>query len=226
MIDPVVLDEQMFDTIEYSKGGADPWREVDGCLPGGHGCARVQNDDSGRVRPLDPVQDPCPLDGLCAGHVMPDKKDAVGRIVIRIRSGLAVCTEGLAERGRGGGGTEPGVTVSLTRAEPRLGNDGKGVIFFDEDLAGAVERDRITGILLADLMASPDDEVHGLAPRCFTQYAILPYERLCETIRAVVCDPAVQSLRPEPPMVDPIHLPTPDADDTPILYADIYTAAV
>ena len=89
-----------------------------------------------------PIQHPHPEHALRLRDVVADEQERVGRIDVGVASRVAVGAERLLERGRGGGGAEPGVAVHVRRADAGLPDDGQRVVLLEKQLSRGVKADR------------------------------------------------------------------------------------
>jgi hypothetical protein len=58
------------------------------------------------------------------------------------------------------------------------------------------------------------------------QHAVTAHERTEEPVLRIVCLPAVQALRAEPAVIDPIDASAADPNDLPVMNADVERATV
>lgn len=188
--------------------------------------AWVHDDQRGRLRAGEAVEDSRPEHRQRLGHVAADEEQAVGGVHVRVAARLAVGPERLAERLRRRGGAEAGVPVQVRRPDPGLGDEREGVVLLNEQLAGVVERHPAGGVPLDRLAALPGDERHRLVPARLAEPAVLADQRPGEAVGGGVRLPAVEPLRAEPAAVDAVGPEPADADDPAVLHADVERAPV
>jgi hypothetical protein len=125
-----------------------------------------------------------------------------------------------------GSPSEPRVAVEVGRADAGPGDQRLRVVLLGEQLAGGVEAEGERARLREHLPGPIDEELHRLVPRGRRELAVATDERPRQPVRRVVRPPAVQSLRPEPAVVDAVVRPPADADDPAVCDGDVETAAV
>jgi hypothetical protein len=95
------------------------------------------------------------------------------------------------------------------------------VVLFEEELPRVVEPDRAAREALAHILRAPDYQSHRLFPVRLDELPFAADERHREARFALVRLPAVQPLRPEPPMVDAVYLAPAHPDYLPAAHADV-----
>src|SRR5205823_6104025 len=79
---------------------------------------------------------------------------------------------------------------------------------------------------LEQLARARDDQLHRRVPRRLLQLAFAAHERARQPIRRVVRLPAVQTLRPEPAVVDTVLGATAHAHDPAVCHGDVEPATI
>ena len=176
---------------------------------------------------MEAVQHARPQDGLRGGDVVPDDKQAVGDVHVRIRPRLPVATKALPHRRGGGGRAQARVAVHVEGTEAGLAHHRQRVVLFEEQLPRAVEGDAVRRQAGGDLARLVDDARHGLVPRRRPQLAIVAaHQGGGQAVGAVVGDPAVETFGAEAAAVDAVVGAAADADDAAVLDTDVEGASV
>src|SRR5215213_430990 len=186
---------------------------------------RIHDDEPGRVGPVESVEDAGPQHRLGRRDVVADEKDRIRHVEVGEGAGLAIRAEGFDQRNRCGRGAQPGIAVDMGRADARLRDDRQRVVLLQHQLPGVVERVRAGPELGDRALRAIGDQRHRRIPGRRLQPAISAYERLDQPVRAAVRLPAVEALRAQPAVIDPVDRPSPDTDDLISGDADIEPAA-
>src|SRR4051812_23071480 len=104
---------------------------------------------------------------------------------------MAVRAERLDIGRRCCGRAQPRVAVDVRRPDPRIGQNGDGVVILEEGLPVVEKADGARAVTLLELSRTGDDEVHCLVPCRLRELAVAPDEGSGKSIDAVVRLPAV-----------------------------------
>ena len=227
VVAPAAPDDLAQQSVQERQVGAAAHRQMEVGLPGHRRHPRIDGQHRRRVRPAAAVEHPHPQDGLRLGHVVTPQRDRVAVVDIGVRARLAVRAEAGLHRGRGRRGAQPGVAVHVRGADPRLADHGERVVLLEEQLSGGVEAEVPPPARAGQQLTRPvDDPVHRVVPAGLDQPAALADQRPGEPVAAVVGLPAVQVLRVEAAVVDPVGGSAADPDDPPVLDRDVHRVAV
>ncbi len=173
-------------------------------MPGDLGGARVDADQPRRVGAGQPVQDAHPQHRLGLGHVVPEQRDDVGVVDVRVRGGLAVAAEGLLQRLGGGRRAQAGVAVQVVGADAGVGDDRQRVVLLQVELSAGVEAERVRALVGRQLPGAGDDPFHRRVPVAGHQAVAAAYERGGQPVAGVVRLPAEQVLGAKASVVHPV----------------------
>ncbi len=220
------LDHQMQQAVHDWHIRTGSRRKVDVSFPRGLGSARIDHDQLRRVGATTPVEDAHPQYGLLRGDIVADVQNGIRRVEIAVRAGLAITPEALAQCRLRRCRTQPGVAIHVQRSQPRPANDRQRVVLLKKELTGSVDTDGVARVLSLNLFRPLDEQRHGLVPGCLFKLAMPANQWTSQPVRAMICHPAMQSLRPQPPMVDAVRSMTTDANHPPVFDADVHPTAV
>ncbi|GAP56723.1 hypothetical protein AHiyo6_32880 [Arthrobacter sp. Hiyo6] len=194
---------------------------------GNHSVARIHADDLGAVRAGDPVQHPCPENGLGFGHVVPVQEHRIAAVDVRVGARLAVRPEGFLQCRCRRGRAEPGVAVHVRGADAGLPDHSEGVVLLEEQLSARVEAMAERSALPEQLLAPVHDPTHGRVPVALHQFAVLPDQRAAEAVLVRHALPAgEESLWAQPAVIHQVPGPAPDTHHGAVLDRDIAGTAI
>jgi hypothetical protein len=131
---------------------------------GGRGPPRIDDDELGAaVRPTAAL-DALEQRRVTLERVGADDEEAIGVIDVLITTGRLVLAINLNVPACGGGHAKPRVAVHVVGADAGLEQLVSGVRFLDQQLAGAIERDRVRAGFLNRVLESGGGEAHRLVP--------------------------------------------------------------
>ena len=226
VIYPVGSDELLQQAVQDGHVRAGQRREVNGRFPRDRREPRVDDQEPGRVRPAEPVEHAHPQDRLGLRDVVAVQRNRVRGVHVGVRAGLTVGTERLLQRLTCGRRAHPGVPVEVRRGKAAAHERREGVVLLQEELPGRVEAQRPRAPLRQQRLRPLHDETHGSVPVALDEPAVHPNEGPREPLARVVGLPAVEILRVEPAVVDPVGRATSHPDDAAVLDGDVHRVTV
>src|SRR4051794_24390635 len=129
--------------------------------------------------------------------------NAIRRVVVADRTGLAIISKRLAQCNRCRRRAEPSVAIDVIRSQPRVRDDTERVIVLEKELARVVNTNGPARILLNDLLTALDDHRHGLVPGRFPELTFAfcagAKKRSGQAVGTLIGPPSIKTFGAEAP---------------------------